>query len=76
MKQYPSKVKVLEVKRVSVDETFENVRYSEYVKQRTNTKLVVTLELVDSGWKEHYDNYKHTVNDLESLTKSQKEDTN
>lgn len=76
MKQYPPKVKVVEIKRVVVDETFEDMRYSEYVKKHTNTKLVVTLELVDLEWKERYEDYKHTVNDLESLTKSQKEDTN
>jgi hypothetical protein len=75
MKQYPPKVKVVEIKRVVYDETFEDVKYSEYVKQHTNTKLVVTLELADSEWKERYENYKTTVNDLESLTKSQKEDT-
>lgn len=76
MKQYPPKVKAVEIKRVVLDETFEDVKYSEYVKQHTNTKLVVTLELVDSEWKERYENYKNTVNDLESLTKSQKEDAN
>lgn len=76
MKQYPPKVKVVEIKRVVVDETFEDVKYSEYVKQHTNTKLVVTLELADSEWKERYENYKTTVNELESFTKSQKEDTN
>ena len=32
MKQYPPKVKVVEIKRVVVDETFEDVKYSEYVK--------------------------------------------
>lgn len=36
----------------------------------------MTLELVDSEWKDSYENYKNTVNDLESLTKSQKEDVN
>lgn len=76
MKQYPPKVKVVEIKRVVVDETFEDVKYSEYVKKHTNTKLVMTLELVDSEWKDSYENYKNTVNDLESLTKSQKEDVN
>lgn len=76
MKQYPPKVKVVEIKRVVVDETFEDVKYSEYVKKHTNTKLVMTLELVDSDWKDSYENYKNTVNDLESLTKSQKEDAN
>lgn len=76
MRQYPPKVKVVEIKRVVYDEKFEDVKYSEYVRQHTNTKLVVTLELADSEWKEHYKNYKTTVNDLESLTKSQKEDTN
>ena len=76
MKQYPPKVKVVEIKRVVYDETFEDVKYSEYVKQHTNTKLVVMLELADSEWKERYENYKTTVNDLESLMKSQKEDTN
>ncbi len=76
MKQYPTKVKVVEIKRVVYNETFEDVKYSEYVKQHTNTKLVVTLELANSEWKERYENYKTTVNDLESLTKSQKEDTN
>lgn len=74
MKQYPPKAKVVEIKRVVYNETFEDVKYSEYVKQHTNTKLVVTLELADSEWKERYENYKTTVNDLESLTKSQKED--
>ena len=76
MKQYPPKVKVVEIKRVVVDETFEDVKYSEYVKKHTNIKLVMTLELVDSDWKDSYENYKNTVNDLESLTKSQKEDAN
>lgn len=76
MKQYPPKAKVVEIKRVVYNETFEDVKYSEYVKQHTNTKLVVTLELADSEWKERYENYKTTVNDLESLTKSQKEDAN
>lgn len=76
MRQYPPKVKVVEIKRVVYDETFEDVKYAEYVKKHTNTKLVVTLELADSEWKERYKNYKTTVNDLESLTKSQKEDTN
>lgn len=76
MKQYPPKVKVVEIKRVVMDETFEDVKYSEYVKKHTNTKLVMTLELVDSEWKDSYENYKNTVNDLESLTKSQKEDAN
>ena len=76
MKQYPPKVKVTEIKRMVLDETFENAKYSEYVKSHTNTKLVVTLELVDLSWKERYENYKNTVNDLESLTKSQKEDAN
>lgn len=76
MKQYPPKVKVVEIKRVVVDETFEDVKYSEYVKKHTNTKLVMTLELVDSDWEDSYENYKNTVNDLESLTKSQKEDAN
>lgn len=76
MKQYPPKVKVVEIKRVVTDETFEDVKYSDYVKKHTNTKLVVTLEPVDSAWKERYENYKNTVNDLESLTKSQKGETN
>lgn len=76
MRQYPPKVKVVEIKRVVYDEKFEDVKYSEYVKKHTNTKLVVTLELVDSGWKERYKNYKNTVSDLESLTKSQKGDNN
>ena len=48
------------------------MKYAEYVKKHTNTKLVVTLELVDSEWKERYENYKNTVDDLESLTKSKK----
>lgn len=72
MKQYPPKVKVVEIKRVVYNETFEDVKYSEYVKRHANTKLVVTLEVVDVEWKEHYENYKNTVNDLESLTKSQR----
>ena len=76
MKQYPPKVKVVEIKRVVYDETFEDVKYAEYVKKHTNTKLVVTLELVDYEWKERYENYKNTVDDLESLTKSKKEDAN
>lgn len=76
MKHYLPKVKVTEIKRMVLDETFENGKYSEYVKSHTNTKLVVTLELVDSSWKERYENYKNTVNDLEGLTKSQKEDAN
>lgn len=76
MKQYPPKVKVAEIKRVVYDETFEDVKYAEYVKKHTNTKLVVTLELVNSEWKERYENYKNTVDDLESLTKSKKEDAN
>lgn len=76
MKQYPPKVKVVEIKRVVMDETFEDVKYSEYVKKHTNTKLVMTLELVDSEWKDSYENYKNTVDDLESLTKSKKEDAN
>lgn len=52
------------------------MKYSEYVKKYTNTKLVITLELVDSEWKERYENYKNTVDYLESLTKSKKEDAN
>lgn len=76
MKQYPPKVKVVEIKRVVYDETFEDVKYSEYVKRHVNTKLVVTLEVVDVEWEERYENYKNTVNDLESLTKSQRGCTN
>lgn len=76
MKQYPPKVKVVEIKRVVYNETFEDVKYSEYVKRHVNTKLVVTLEVVDVEWKERYENYKNTVNDLESLTKSQRGCTN
>lgn len=76
MKQYPPKVKVVEIKRVVYNETFEDVKYSEYVKRHANTKLVVTLEVVDVEWKERYENYKNTVNDLESLTKSQRGYTN
>lgn len=74
MKQNQPKVKVVEIKRVVTDETFEDVKYPEYVKNHTNTKLVVTLELVDSNWKEELEAYRKTVNDLESLTKLQKED--
>ena len=76
MRQYPPKVKVVEIKRAVYDEKFEDVKYSEYVKKHINTKLLVTLELVDVEWKERYENYKNTVNDLESLTKLQKEDAN
>lgn len=76
MKQNQPRVKVVEIKRVVLDETFEDVKYLEYVKKHTDTKLVVTLELVDSEWKERYENYKKTVNDLEILTKSQKGDAN
>ena len=76
MKQYPPKVKVVEIKRVVYNETFEDVKYSEYVKRHFNTKLVVTLEVVDVEWEERYENYKNTVNDLESLTKSQRGCTN